>query len=129
MRRFWKGFFWGPPSHKPIAWLGASAGIVVLALPVFIALAGTGGQPVFLAALLFVGLAETGWGVELAPRRLATLAGWGRAARWLCAVVGVALAMVSLIGQLAPLWFVAVILVGALLLVYEMAPGGPANRA
>lgn len=129
MRAFWKGFFWGPPSHKSVAWLGASAGIIVLALPVFIAVFGTGGHPIFLAALLFAGLAEMGWGVELLPRSRATLAGWGRAARWLCAVAGAALAVVSLVAQLAPFWFVAVILLGALLLVYEMAPGGPANRA
>lgn len=128
MRTFWKGFFWGAPSHKSIAWLGASAGVVVLALPVYIARFGKGGHPVFLAMLLFAGLSETGWGVELLPRRHATLAGWGRAARWLCAVMAVVLAVVSLIGQLAPLWFVATILLGALLLVYEMAPSGPANR-
>lgn len=128
MRGFWKGFFWGSPSHKPVAWLGASAGVVVLALPAFIAFFGTGGHPLFLLALLFAGLAETGWGIELLPRRLAAPAGWGRVVRWLCAVVGVVFAILSLIGQLAPLWFVGVILVGALLLVFEMAPGGFANR-
>lgn len=129
MRTFWKGFFWGPPSHKSVAWLGASAGIVVVALPVFIAIFGKGGHPVFLSALLFAGLAETGWGIELLPRRLATPAGWGRAVRWLCAVIGVVFALLSLIGQLAPFWFVGVILAGALLLAFEMAPGGFANRA
>jgi hypothetical protein len=129
MRAFWKGFFWGPPSHRPVAWLGAGAGIVVVALPVVIAVFGTGGHPVFLLSLLFTGLAETGWGIELLPRRWGALAGWGRVARWLCAVVGVVLAAVSLVAQLAPTWFAGVIAFGAVLLVFEMAPGGFANRA
>jgi hypothetical protein len=128
MRRYWKGFFWGPPSHKQIAWVGAGAGVVVLVLPFVIARFGTGGHPVFLLALLFIGLAETGWAAELAPRHVVTLAGWGRAARWLCSVIGLALAIISLLAQLAPLWFAGVIAVTALLLVVEMAPGGFANR-
>ncbi len=117
MRTFWKGFFWGPPSHKRIAWHGALAGLAVLALPLIIAVFGKGGYPLFLLALVFVGLAETGWGIEILPRHIVTLAGWGRVVRWLCAVIG-----------LAPLWFTGVIAVGALLLVFEMAPGGYANR-
>jgi predicted DNA repair protein MutK len=83
---------------------------------------------VFLLALVFTGLAETGWAVELLPRHLVALAGWGRLARWLCAVIGLALAAISVLGQLAPFWFAGVITVGALLLVVEMAPGGFANR-
>jgi hypothetical protein len=129
MDRIWKGFFWGPPSHKRIAWLGAAAGLVVLALPLVIAVFGTGGHPLFLLALAATGLAETGWAVELLPSQAARLAGWGRVARWLFAVAGLVLAAISLVGQLAPPWFAGVIAVGALLLVIEMAPGGFANRA
>jgi hypothetical protein len=129
MRTVWKRFFWGPPSHKPIAWVGTGAGVVVVALPVVIAVFGKGGHPFFLLALLFTGLAETGWGIELLPRAWRMLAGWGRAVRWLCAAIGVVLAVLSLVGQLAPLWFAGVIAVGAFLLSFEMAPGGFANRA
>jgi hypothetical protein len=129
VRTFWKGFFWGPPSHKPVAWVGAVAGLAVLALPLVIAVFGSGGHPLFLLALLFVGLAEAGWGVELLPRHLVGLTGWGRAARFLCAVVGLVLAVISLLAQLAPLWFVGVLALTALLLVLEMAPAGHANRA
>jgi hypothetical protein len=128
MERIGKGFFWGPPSHKRVAGIGAGAGLIVLALPLVIAVFGTGGHPVFLLALAFTGLAETGWGVELLPRQAVRFAGWGRVARWLCAIVGLVLAAISLVGQLAPLWFTAIIAVGALLLVLEMAPGGFANR-
>lgn len=71
MRAFWKGFFGGLPSHKRVAWLGA------LALPLIIAVFGKGGHPLFLLALVFVGLAETGWGIEILPRHMVTLAGWG----------------------------------------------------
>jgi hypothetical protein len=129
MRTFWKRFFWGPPSHKPVAWIGAGAGVVVVALPAIIAVYGKGGHPLFLLALLFTGLAETGWGIELLPRAWKSLAGSGRAVRWLCAAIGVTLAVLSLVGQLAPLWFAGVTAVGAVLLVFEMAPGGFANRA
>jgi len=122
------GFFWGPPSHKRVAWLGAAAGLIVLALPLVIAVFGTGGHLVFLLALVFTGLAETGWAIEVLPRHLVALAGWGRVARWLCAVIGLVLAAISALAQLAPLWFAGVIAVGALLLVVEMAPGGFANR-
>ncbi|HEY7983515.1 MAG TPA: hypothetical protein VID73_05065, partial [Ktedonobacterales bacterium] len=90
---------------------------------------GHGGTPVFLLALLFTGLAETGWGIELLPRALAVPAGWGRLARWLCALAGLALGAVSVVAQAAPLWFAGVIAASALLLVFEMAPGGFANRA
>jgi hypothetical protein len=129
MRTFWKRFFWGPPSHKPTAWVGAGAGVVVVALPVVIAVFGKGGNPLFLLALLFTGLAETGWGIELLPHAWKTPASLGRAMRWLCAAIGVLLAVLSLVGQLAPQWFAGVTAVGAFLLVFEMAPGGFANRA
>ena len=103
MRTFWQRFFWGPPSHKPVAWIGLAAGLVILAMPPIIAVFGTGAHPVFLAALLLVGLAEAGWGIELLPSRWAALAGWGRAGRWLCAVAGAVLAVGSLLTRLAPL--------------------------
>src|SRR5215472_9372980 len=129
MRTFWKRFFWGPPSHKPIAWVGTVAGVAVVALPIVIAVFGKGGHPWFLLALLFTGLAEAGWGIELLPHAWKTTTGWGRAVRWLCAAIGVVLAALSLVWQLAPLWFAGVTAVGAFLLVLEMAPGGFANRA
>jgi hypothetical protein len=128
MRAFWNGFFWGPPSHKPVAWVGGAAGLIVLALPLVIAVFGSGGHPVFLLSLAFLGLAESGWAVELLPRRSVKLAGWGRAARWLCAVIGLTLAAASLLAGLAPLWFVGIVAAGALLLVVEMAPNGFANQ-
>jgi hypothetical protein len=128
MVRLAKGFFWGSPSHQRVAWIGATAGLVVMALPLVIAVFGKGGHPVFLLALLFTGLAETAWAIELLPRHAIRPAGWGRLARWLCALIGLALAAVSVVGQLAPLWFAGVVAVGALLLVFEMAPGGFANR-
>jgi hypothetical protein len=129
VRTFWSGFFWGPPSHKGVALLGAAAGVVVVALPLVIAVFGTGGHPLFLLALLATGLAETGWAIEVLPRHFAAIAGWGRAARWLCAVVGSVLAVISLVARLAPFWFVGVVAVCAVLLVVEMAPSGFANRA
>jgi hypothetical protein len=128
MRAFWKRFFWGPPSHKRVAWVAALAGIIVIALPLVIALFGTGGHPLFLLAIFFVGLAETGWAVELLPRQELTQAGWGRIARWLSAVVGLVLAIISVLAGLAPIWFAGFIAVAALLLVIEMAPSGFANR-
>ncbi len=127
--RVWKGFFWGPPSHRPVAAVGFIAGVLVLTLPLVIALFGRGGQPLFLLALVCVGLAEAGWGVELLPRAMATTAGWARTARWVAAVIGLILSVVSVVGQLAPLWFAGVVAAGALLLAYEMAPGSFANRA
>jgi len=128
IERLAKGFFWGPPSHKRVARIGAAAGLVVMALPLVIALFGTGGHPVFLLALLVTGLAETAWAIELLPRRALRSAGWGRLARWLCALIGLVLAAVSVLAQLAPFWFAGLVAVGALLLVFEMAPGGFANR-
>ena len=126
---FWKGFFWGPPSHKRIAWIGGAAGLAVVALPVVISRFGTGGHPLFLAALLFLGLAETGWALELLPQEFRLIVGWARVGRWLCAVLGIALTLICLVAQLAALWFLGPVALGGVLLVLEMAPGGFANRA
>jgi hypothetical protein len=128
MNSFSKGFFWGPPSHKPVARIATLAGVIVMALPLVIAVFGTGGHPIFLLAIFFVGLAETGWAVELLPRNEIALAGWGRIARWVSAVLGLVLAIISTLVGLAPLWFAGFIAVTALLLVVEMAPSGFANR-
>ncbi len=128
MRRLWRGFAWGPPSHRRIAWVGLLAGLIVVALPVVIEVGGSGGQPLFLLTLVFVGIAESGWGIELAPVNWGTGVAWARCARWLSALIGLALSALTLAGQLAPLWFVAVVAIGALLLAFEMAPGGFANR-
>jgi len=128
-RSLWHGFLWGPPSHRPIAWVGGVAGLAVLLLPVVIAVFGSGGNPLFLLGLAFTGLAEAGWAVELLPRRAVTLAGCGRALRWFCAFVGLLLTAASLLARLAPLWFGGVVALGAFLLVFEMAPGGFANRS
>jgi hypothetical protein len=128
MRSFAKGFFWGPPSHKPVAWVATLAGVIVMVLPLVIALFGTGGHPAFLLAIFFVGLVETGWAVELLPRHWYALTGWGRFARWMAAVVGLLLAVLSVVDGLAPIWFAGIIAVTALLLVVEMAPSGFANR-
>ena len=110
MRTFWQGFFWGPPSHRRVDWLGAAVDLLVLALALTLALLGQGGHPLLLLAFLAVGLAELGWGIEVLPRHYVTLAGWGRAVRWSCAVIGFVLA------------------VGTLLLVAEKALSGYANR-
>jgi hypothetical protein len=99
-----------------------------MALPLVIAIWGSGGNAVFLLSLLFTGLAEIGWAVELFPRRWTKQAGWGRIARWICAIIGLGLGSASVLFQLAPLWFGGIVTISALLLVFEMAPGGPANR-
>jgi hypothetical protein len=141
MSWFHKGFFWGAPSHKSIAWTGAVSGLLVVALAIFLLALGHG-APLFLLALLFVGLANLGWAIELLPRRLptlagwarvgrwgCTLAGWARVGRWGCALAGSALAILSLLwGLTFGLFFGLVIAVGALLQVLEFAPYGPANR-
>jgi hypothetical protein len=123
-----KGFFWGAPSHKSIAWTGAISGLLVVALAIFLLVLGRGAL-LFLLALLFVGLANLGWGIELLPRRLFALAGWARVGRWGCALAGSALAILSLLWGLSfgPI-FGMIIAVGALLQVVEFAPGGPANH-
>jgi hypothetical protein len=123
-----KSFFWGPPSHKPIAWAGAVSGLVVVALAALLLVIGHG-APVFLVALLCVGLANLGWATELLPRRLATTAGWARVARWGCALAGSALAILSLIWGVSFGLVVGLIIAGgAVLQAFEFAPGGPANR-
>jgi hypothetical protein len=129
MAAFWKGFFWGEPSHKRIAWLGMLAGLGVIALAAVVQFFGKGVTPLFALAILFVGLAEFGWGIELLPRQWRSIAGWGRAARWLCALFGAGIAGVSLLSGGTPLrLFEGIILVTGVLLAIEMAPRGPANR-
>jgi hypothetical protein len=123
-----KSFFWGPPSHKPIAWAGAVSGLVVVALAVLLLVIGHG-APIFLIALLCVGLANLGWAAELLPRRLTTPAGWARVARWGCALAGAVLAILSLIWGVSFGPLIGLIIAGgAILQVFEFAPGGPANR-
>jgi hypothetical protein len=128
MDTFWKAFFWGAPSHKPIAWAGALSGLGVVALALFLLAIGHG-APLFLLALLFLGLANLGWAAELLPRQSTTAAGWARVGRWVCALTGSAFAILSLVWGLAfSLVFGLVIAGAALLQVLEFAPGGPANR-
>jgi hypothetical protein len=128
MSWFRKGFFRGAPSHKPIAWTGAISGLLVVALALFLLAIGHG-APLFLLALLFAGLANVGWAIELLPRRLTTLAGWARVGRWVCALAGSALAILSLLwGLTFGFYFGLAIAGGALLQILEFAPYGPANR-
>jgi hypothetical protein len=128
VRRSRLAFFWGAPSHKPIAWAGALSGLGVVALAVFLFALGHG-APLFLRALLFLRLANVGWGAELLPREQTMLAGWARIGRWGCALIGAALAVLSLLWgfSFSPL-FGGVIAVAGLLQIFEFAPGGPANR-
>jgi hypothetical protein len=128
MGRFWTAFFWGAPSHKSIAWAGALSGLGVIALALLL-LTIRHGAPLFLLALLFLGLANFGWAAELLPRQHTTVAGWLRVGRWCCALVGATLALLSLLWGLAfGLAFGLVIAGAALLQGLEFAPGGPANR-
>ena len=120
-------FLWGPPSRKRIAWIGTAAGVLVVGVPIVIAVFGRSG-PLLLGALLFTGLGETGWVAELLPADSTTVAGLVRLLRWLFSGVGTVLAMLALILESAPFWFAGVVAAGGLLLVFEMAPGGPANR-
>lgn len=124
--RFWKGFFWGEPSHKRIAWVGAVAGVLVIGLAAVVA---DKAGPLFVLAVLLVGTAEFGWAAELVPRTQATAAGWARLTRWQCALAGTVLAGLCLLWGLTTVaWFGAVIAGTGVLLTLEMAPGGPANR-
>ena len=126
VERLWSAFAWGPPSHKRIAWIGAVAGVGVLALAAVIVGAG---RPLFVLAVMLVGLSELGWAAELLPRRKTSVAAWARLARWLCALGGTALAILCLLyGQAPATWFGAVIIGTGVLLALEMAPAGPANR-
>jgi hypothetical protein len=122
----WNGFFWGPPSHKPIAWIGALAGLGVFAIA---ALSIGKASALFVLAVFLVAAAEFGWAAELLPRGWDHAAGWSRVARWLCAVAGTILGAICLALGLAPtIWFGAIIAGTGLLLALEMAPAGPANR-
>lgn len=124
--RMWSGFFWGPPSHKRIAWVGALAGLGVFA---FAAVIGARGWTAFALATLLVGASEFGWSIELAPVRYAQVAGWLRAVRWLCAIAGTVLGALCLLWGVTPAAWLGVVIAGTgALLVFEMAPGGPANR-
>jgi hypothetical protein len=126
MHRFWQGFFWGSPSHKRIAWVGALAGVGVLAVAAVIA-----GKVslLFEGAVLLMGLAEFGWAAELLPRKQTSAAGWARLARWVCAMAATVLAGLCLLWGLTPVvWFGVVIAATGGLLALEMAPSGPANR-
>jgi hypothetical protein len=121
-----KAFAWGPPSHKSIAWVGALAGVLVLALA---GVVFPRAHPLFVFAVAFVGLAELGWAIELLPRRYLRLAASLRLVRWLCALAGMALGVACLILGVTPaVWFGVVIAGTGVLLGLEMAPGGPANR-
>ena len=128
MRHLWKRFFWGAPSHKSIAWAGALSGLGLVAFALF--MFGIGhGAPLFMVAIVFLGLANFGWGAELLPARRANAAGWMRAGRWGSALVGSALAALSLLWSLTfgPVYGVVILAMG-LIQVLEFAPGGPANR-
>jgi hypothetical protein len=128
MRRLWKSFFWGAPSHKRIAWAGALSGLGLVALAQFLLAIGHG-APMFLLAILFLGLANFGWAAELLPRRGTTAAGWARVVRWLCALIGTILAALSLWwGLTFGVGFGSVIAVMGLFQAFEFAPRGPANR-
>lgn len=128
MRTFWKRFFWGAPSHKSIAWAGAVSGLGLIVFALFMLAIGHG-TPLFMVTILFLGLANAGWGAELLPASIATTAGWMRVGRWGSALVGSALAALSLFwGQtFGPVYGVVILGMG-LLQVFEFAPGGPANR-
>lgn len=129
MRRFWKRFFWGAPSHKSIAWAGAVSGLGLIGFAIVMFVIGHG-APLFVAAIGFLGLANFGWGAELLPAHAATIAGWMRAGRWGGALGGSALAALSLLWGLTfgPVYGIVILGMG-LLQVFEFAPGGPANRS
>jgi hypothetical protein len=128
MRQLWKRFFWGAPSHKSIAWAGALSGLGLIGFGLFMLAIGHG-TPIFMAAIIVLGLANFGWGAELLPVRRATTAGWMRVTRWGCALVGSVLAALSLVLSLTfgPVYGIVVLGMG-LLQVLEFAPGGPANK-
>jgi hypothetical protein len=123
-----RSFFWGAPSHRPIAWVGATSGLGVVALAVFLLAIGHG-APLFVVALLCEGLANLGWGAELLPRQQTSIAGWARVARCTLAVAGTILALVSLLAGVAfsPAFGIVIVAAG-ILQIFEFAPGGPSNR-
>src|SRR5260370_36212922 len=126
MGRIWKSFFWGPPSHKRIAWVGALAGVGVLALAAVVV---GKAHPLFVLAVLLLGVAEFGWAAELLPRQRAALAGWARLVRWVCAVAATILAGLCLLWGLTPVvWFGDIIAGSRVLLAVEMSAARPANR-
>lgn len=121
-------FFWGAPSRKSIAWVGALSGAGVMALAILLLSIGHS-APIFLVALLLLGMANLGWGAELLPRQRLTMVGWARTARWACALLGFILAALSLLWGLAfGLWFGLTIAGMGLVQVFEFAPTGPANQ-
>jgi hypothetical protein len=123
-----RAFFWGPPSRKRIAWAGWTSGLVVAGVAALLLALGHGAT-VFVLALLGVGLANLGWAAELFPRGLTALAGWIRVARWLCAIGGAILAILSLAWGLSFGTVVGIVIAGgALAQVLEFAPCGPANK-
>ncbi len=128
MRRFWKRFFWGAPSHKGIAWAGAVSGLGLIGFALFMLAIGHG-TPLFMVAIGFLGLANFGWGAELLPVGSADTAGWMRVGRWGSALVGSSLAALSLLLGLTfgPVYGIVILGMG-LLQALEFAPGGPANR-
>jgi hypothetical protein len=128
MQRFWKRFFWGAPSHKSIAWAGALSGLGLIGFALLMLVIGHG-TPLFMLAIGFLGLANFGWGAELLSANNANAVGWMRVGRWGSALVGSALAALSLLwGQtFGPVYGIVILGMG-LLQVFEFAPGGPANR-
>jgi hypothetical protein len=123
-----RSFFWGAPSHRPIAWIGAVSGLGVVALAVFLLAIGHG-APLFVIALLCLGLANLGWGAELLPRQQTAVAGWIRVGRWACALAGTILALFSLLAGVAfsPAFGIVIVAAG-ILQSFEFAPGRPSNR-
>lgn len=127
-RWFRPAFFWGAPSRKSIAWAGALSGAGVVALAVLLLIIGHG-APLFLVALLLLGLANLGWAAELLPAARLRAAGWARAGRWGCALVGSVLTLLTLMwGPAFGLWFGLAIAGMGLMQVFEFAPNGPANQ-
>ncbi len=128
MQTFWKRFFWGAPSHKSIAWAGALSGLGLIGFALFMLAIGHG-TPLFMVAIGLLGLANVGWGAELLSASNANTAGWMRVGRWGSALIGSALAALSLLWGLTfgPVYGIVILGMG-LLQVFEFAPGGPANR-
>jgi hypothetical protein len=96
MRRFWKRFFWGAPSHKSIAWAGAVSGLGLIGFALFMLAIGQS-TPLFMVSIGFLGLANFGWGAELLPTGKTNAAGRMRVRRWGSALVGSVLAALSLL--------------------------------
>jgi hypothetical protein len=129
MRRFWKRFFWGAPSHKSIAWAGAVSGLGLIGFALFMLAIGQS-TPLFMVSIGFLGLANFGWGAELLPTGKTNAAGRMRMGRWGSALIGSGLAALSLLWGLTfgPVYGIVILGMG-LLQALEFAPGGPANRS